>query len=65
VHAVFAASLIALGTALALRTWRAGALPRLPVDRALDALLSREQRAALDLTLSLVVVALGIAAAAS
>jgi hypothetical protein len=65
VHAVFAASLIALGTALALRTWRGGALPRLRVDRALDDHLTPEQRAVLDLTLSLAIVALGIGAAAA
>lgn len=66
VHAVLAASLILVGAALALRTWRFGvALPRLAVDRAFDDLLSRDQRAALDLTLSLAIVALDIAAAAA
>ena len=65
VHTAFAASLIALGTALALRAWRVGALPRLPVDRVCDDLLGPEQRAALDLTLSLAIVALGIGAAAA
>lgn len=65
VHALFAALLILVGAALTLRIWRCGALPRLAVDRAFDDLIGQEQRAALDLTLSLAIVALGIAAAAA
>jgi hypothetical protein len=63
VQAVFPLFLIMLGTALALWAWRAGGLPVTPVDRALDLCFTDEQRVAFDITLSFVVVAMGIVAA--
>jgi hypothetical protein len=63
VQALFPSFLILLGTALGIWAWRAGGLPVTPADRALDLCFTDEQRVALDITLSFVVVAMGIVAA--
>lgn len=62
-RAAFPFFLIVLGSALALWAWRAGGLPGTRADRALDLWFTDEQRLALDITLSVMVVAMGVVAA--
>lgn len=63
-QAVFPSMLIVLGTALALWAWCAGGLPRAPGDQVLDLWITDEQRLAIEITLSFVIIAMGILAAA-